>query len=61
MQDSPSVSLDMNMALRQTFAVVMAGGRGSRPRPPTHNQAKPPVPFARKFPIIELPLSHCLN
>ncbi len=61
MQESPSVSLDMNMALRQTFAVVMAGGRGSRLRQLTDNQAKPAVPFAGKFRIVDFPLSNCIN
>ncbi|MBL6947004.1 MAG: glucose-1-phosphate adenylyltransferase, partial [Rhodospirillales bacterium] len=49
------------MALRQTFAVVMAGGRGSRLRQLTDNQAKPAVPFAGKFRIIDFPLSNCVN
>lgn len=61
MKESPSISLDMNMALRQTFAVVMAGGRGSRLRQLTDNQAKPAVPFAGKFRIIDFPLSNCVN
>jgi len=55
------VGLDMNATLRQTFAVVMAGGRGSRLRQLTDSQAKPAVPFAGKFRIIDFPLSNCLN
>jgi len=55
------IGLDMNIAQRQTFAVVMAGGRGSRLRQLTDSQAKPAVPFAGKFRIIDFPLSNCLN
>lgn len=55
------VGLDMNAVLRQTFAVVMAGGRGSRLKQLTDSRAKPAVPFAGKFRIIDFPLSNCLN
>lgn len=55
------VNLDLNMAIRQTFAVIMAGGRGSRLKNLTDIRAKPAVPFAGKFRIIDFPLSNCLN
>jgi glucose-1-phosphate adenylyltransferase len=55
------VGLDMNTVLRQTFAIVMAGGRGSRLKQLTDYRAKPAVPFAGKFRIIDFPLSNCLN
>jgi len=55
------VGLDMNAVLRQTFAIVMAGGRGSRLKQLTDFRAKPAVPFAGKFRIIDFPLSNCLN
>ncbi|WP_316980423.1 sugar phosphate nucleotidyltransferase, partial [Shumkonia mesophila] len=42
----------MNTALRQTFAIVMAGGRGSRLKQLTDYRAKPAVPFAGKFRIV---------
>lgn len=53
--------LDLNAAVRQTFAIVMAGGRGSRLKQLTDNRAKPAVPVAGKFRIIDFPLSNCLN
>jgi len=55
------LGLDMNTALRQTFAIVMAGGRGSRLKQLTDYRAKPAVPFAGKFRIVDFPLSNCLN
>ena len=53
--------LDLNAVIRQTFAIVMAGGRGSRLRQLTDTRAKPAVPVAGKFRIIDFPLSNCLN
>ena len=46
---------------RQTLAVVLAGGRGSRLGPLTELRAKPAVPFGGKFRIIDFTLSNCLN
>jgi glucose-1-phosphate adenylyltransferase len=46
---------------RQTFAIVLAGGRGSRLGPLTEFRAKPAVPFGGKFKIIDFALSNCLN
>ncbi|MCK5295959.1 MAG: glucose-1-phosphate adenylyltransferase [Alphaproteobacteria bacterium] len=46
---------------KETLALVLAGGRGSRLKELTNNQAKPSVPFGGKFRIIDFPLSNCLN
>ena len=46
---------------RDTLALVLAGGRGSRLRQLTLWRAKPAVPFGGKFRIIDFPLSNCLN
>jgi glucose-1-phosphate adenylyltransferase len=46
---------------RETLALVMAGGRGSRLHALTDFRAKPAVPFAGKFRIIDFTLSNCLN
>lgn len=53
--------LDLNEELRRTFAVVLAGGRGIRLEQLTDTQAKPAVPFAGKYRIIDFPLSNCVN
>src|SRR5258706_4015940 len=46
---------------RQTVAIVLAGGRGTRLGPLTEGRAKPAVPFGGKFRIIDFALSNCLN
>ncbi len=47
--------------VRQTLAVILAGGRGSRLKGLTENRAKPAMPFGGKYRIIDFPLSNCLN
>ncbi len=46
---------------RETIAVVLAGGRGSRLKQLTLNRAKPATPFGGKYRIIDFPLSNCVN
>ena len=46
---------------RETLALILAGGRGSRLKQLTDWRAKPAVPFAGKFRIIDFPLSNCMN
>ncbi|HHJ14724.1 MAG TPA: glucose-1-phosphate adenylyltransferase [Gammaproteobacteria bacterium] len=46
---------------RDTLALILAGGRGSRLKQLTLWRAKPAVPFGGKFRIIDFPLSNCLN
>ena len=46
---------------KDTLALVLAGGRGSRLRQLTLWRAKPAVPFGGKFRIIDFPLSNCVN
>jgi glucose-1-phosphate adenylyltransferase len=50
-----------NHITRNTFALILAGGRGSRLRQLTDWRAKPAVPFGGKFRIIDFPLSNCVN
>ncbi len=46
---------------RQTVALILAGGRGSRLRKLTEWRAKPAVHFGGKYRIIDFTLSNCLN
>src|SRR4051794_32672551 len=48
-------------AIRNTVAVVLAGGRGSRLKQLTDFRAKPSVAFGGKFRIIDFTLSNCIN
>ncbi len=50
-----------SVLLRQTLALVLAGGEGSRMGKLTRWRAKPAVPFGGKFRIIDFPLSNCVN
>jgi glucose-1-phosphate adenylyltransferase len=46
---------------KQTAAIILAGGRGSRLKNLTDWRAKPAVQFGGKFRIIDFPLSNCIN
>jgi len=46
---------------RDTVALVLAGGRGSRLEMLTEWRAKPAVPFGGKFRIVDFSLSNCFN
>jgi len=46
---------------QNTYALVLAGGRGSRLRQLTDHRAKPAVPFAGTMRIIDFALGNCLN
>ena len=46
---------------RRAYAVVLAGGRGTRLKQLTDYRAKPAVYFGGKFRIIDFTLSNCLN
>jgi glucose-1-phosphate adenylyltransferase len=46
---------------RNTLALILAGGRGSRLMQLTSWRSKPAVPFGGKFRIVDFPLSNCIN
>ncbi len=46
---------------RNTLALILAGGQGSRLRELTDWRAKPALYFGGKFRIIDFPLSNCIN
>jgi len=46
---------------RNTLALILAGGRGSRLKQLTEWRSKPAVPFGGKFRIVDFPLSNCVN
>jgi len=46
---------------RSTYALILAGGRGSRLHELTQWRAKPALYFGGKFRIVDFPLSNCIN
>jgi glucose-1-phosphate adenylyltransferase len=58
---TPKKTRFVSKLTRQTLALVLAGGRGSRLYELTDWRAKPAVPFGGKFRIIDFPLSNCIN
>lgn len=52
---------NIHQLTKNTIALILAGGRGSRLMNMTDWRAKPAVPFGGKFRIIDFPLSNCVN
>jgi glucose-1-phosphate adenylyltransferase len=47
--------------MKNVITLVLGGGRGSRLYPLTKYRAKPAVPLAAKYRLIDIPLSNCIN
>ncbi|MDZ4742220.1 MAG: glucose-1-phosphate adenylyltransferase [Verrucomicrobiota bacterium] len=45
----------------KVLAVIMGGGQGTRLFPLTKDRAKPAVPLAGKYRLVDIPISNCLN
>jgi glucose-1-phosphate adenylyltransferase len=43
------------------LCVIMGGGQGSRLFPLTKDRAKPAVPLAGKYRLVDIPISNCIN
>jgi len=49
------------MSTHSVLAVIMGGGQGSRLFPLTAERAKPAVPLAGKYRLVDIPISNCIN
>ena len=49
------------MSNGNVISVILGGGRGSRLFPLTRDRAKPSVPIAGKFRLVDIPISNCLH
>ena len=60
-RNQPEVTRFVSELTRDAFALVLAGGRGTRLHELTDWRAKPAVPFGGKFRVIDFTLSNCVN
>ena len=49
------------MNMKAVLGLIMGGGQGSRLYPLTKLRAKPAVPLAGKYRLIDIPISNCLH
>ena len=47
--------------MSQILAVILGGGAGTRLAPLTNDRAKPAVPLAGKYRLVDVPISNCIN
>ena len=47
--------------MNETLAVILGGGAGTRLFPLTSDRAKPAVPLAGKYRLVDVPISNCIN
>ncbi|PKF63843.1 glucose-1-phosphate adenylyltransferase [Psychromonas sp. psych-6C06] len=55
------MSEHIGLLTRDTIALILAGGKGSRLKQLTEDRAKPGLPFGGKYKIIDFTLSNCMN
>src|SRR4026209_5939 len=61
------MNLSMSYTGRQSIntsnvlSVIMGGGQGTRLFPLTKERAKPAVPLAGKYRLVDIPISNCIN
>lgn len=49
------------LSASKVLSVVLGGGQGSRLFPLTKERAKPAVPLAGKYRLVDIPISNCIN
>ncbi len=45
----------------KTVGLILGGGAGTRLQPLTQDRAKPAVPIAGKYRLVDIPISNCIN
>lgn len=61
MQFPPMSPAPVILPVNRTLAIIMGGGAGTRLFPLTQERAKPAVPLAGKYRLVDIPISNCLN
>src|SRR5512137_1996383 len=49
------------MLMQDVLGLILGGGQGTRLYPLTQQRAKPAVPLAGKYRVIDIPISNCLH
>ena len=49
------------MSMKDVLGVILGGGAGKRLHPLTAERAKPAVPLAGKYRLIDIPMSNCFH
>lgn len=53
--------LEENYPVKKVLGIILGGGAGTRLYPLTKLRAKPAVPLAGKYRLIDIPVSNCIN
>jgi glucose-1-phosphate adenylyltransferase len=59
--DNRNEAMRTKISTTKILAIVMGGGAGTRLFPLTKDRAKPAVPLAGKYRLVDIPISNCLN
>ncbi len=51
----------MTVNTKKVLSVILGGGAGTRLFPLTKDRAKPAVPLAGKYRLVDIPISNCIN
>jgi glucose-1-phosphate adenylyltransferase len=57
----PDAELQTHVNPESVLAVILGGGQGTRLFPLTKERAKPAVPLAGKYRLVDIPISNCIN
>jgi glucose-1-phosphate adenylyltransferase len=60
-QDFMSQTGRQSINVSNVLCVIMGGGQGTRLFPLTKDRAKPAVPLAGKYRLVDIPISNCIN
>src|SRR5690606_22919633 len=56
-----AIGTNVNVDTNRVLSVIMGGGAGTRLFPLTKERAKPAVPLAGKYRLVDIPISNCIN
>ena len=56
-----AVSVQLSNHAGRVLSVILGGGAGTRLFPLTKERAKPAVPLAGKYRLVDIPISNCIN